>query len=318
MLLTLTASCLKGMLLPGPRSKKAKLDVLDLPNYTKDTLGLSGFNLSTDLLVGSTRARLEAIRERADRASCSCLLLIEPDPQNFGSKDEKLVLAAAQRMTNVVDAAHILGCSAASLKVEAVDDDDTLARVAKALKPIMERAEKVDINLVLAPHKGLTTKPERVTELLKKVGGFRIGTYPDFETAFETSGKKSDGAVSYLHRLTPYASAVCASTTGFGISPGKGKNATEVINPENMGDPKNASHVAYELRPLLEAVLSVGYDGPLALDYRGPGDVAAGLALSRSTILSALGADEDDDDDLDDLMDELEAEDAPDAEESEP
>ena len=156
------------------------------------------------------------------------------------------------------------------------------------------------------------------TELLKKVGGFRIGTYPDFETAFETSGKKSEGAVSYLHRLTPYASAVCASTTGFGISPGKGKNATEVINPENMGDPKNASHVAYELRPLLEAVLSVGYDGPLALDYRGPGDVAAGLALSRSTILSALGADEDDDDDLDDLMDELEAEDAPDAEESEP
>ncbi|MCX5689894.1 MAG: TIM barrel protein, partial [Planctomycetota bacterium] len=234
------------------------------------------------------------------------------------SKDEKLVLAAAQRMTNVVDAAHILGCSAASLKVEAVDDDDTLARVAKALKPIMERAEKVDINLVLAPHKGLTTKPERVTELLKKVGGFRIGTYPDFETAFEASGKKSEGAVSYLHRLTPYASAVCASTTGFGISPGKGKNATEVINPENMGDPKTASHVAYELRPLLEAVLSVGYDGPLALDYRGPGDVAAGLALSRSTILAALGADEDDEDDLDDLMDELEAEDAPDAEESEP
>ena len=200
--------------------------------------------------------------------------------------------------------------------MEAVDDDDTLLRVAKALKPIMERAEKVDINLVLSPHKGLTTKPERVTELLKKVGGFRIGTYPDFETAFETSGKKSEATISYLHRLTPYASAVCASTTGFG-SQVKGKGTPPVVNPEAMGDPKLAVHVAYELRPLLEAVLSVGYDGPLALDYRGPGDVTAGLTLSRSTILTALGANEEEDD-LDDLMDELEAEDAPDAGEREP
>jgi hypothetical protein len=306
------------MLLPGPRAKKPKLDILDLPSYTKETLGLSGFNLSTDLLVGSNRSRLQSIRERADRASCSCLLLIEPDPQNFGSKDEKLVMAAAQRMSNVVEAAHILGCSAASLKVEASDDDETLTRVAKALKPIMERAEKLDINLVLSPHKGLTVKPERVTELLKKVGGFRIGTYPDFETAFETGGKKSEAAVSYLHRLTPYAAAVCASTIGFGVI-AKGKGTPEQVQPETITDPKTALHVTYDLRPLLEAVLSVGYDGPLALDYRGAGDMVAGITLSRQTILAALGANEADDDDdeafdLDDPLDEEDpagAEDAP-------
>ncbi len=321
MLLTLTASCLKGMLLPGPRAKKPKLDLLDLPAFTRETLELSGFNLSTDLLAGANRARLDAIRERADRASCSCLLLVEPEPQHFGSRDDKLVLAAAQRMSNVIDAAHILGCSAASLKIEAADDDETLARVAKALKPIMERAEKSDINLLLAPHKGLTTKPERVTELLKKVGGFRIGTYPDFETAFETSGRKMEGAVSYLHRLTPYASVVCASTTGFGVGGKKGgKDAPSVIAPDTILDSKSAVHVAYELRPLLDAVLSVGHDSPLAIDYRGPGDVTSGLRLSRSLILSALGAGEaeDDDDPLGDIFDELDAEDGLEADDAEP
>jgi len=304
MLLTLTASCLKGLLVPGPRAKKSKLDMLDLPAFTRDTLGLSGFNLSTDLLVGANLARLEAIRERADRASCSCLLLIEPDPQNFGSKDDKVALTASERMARVVDAAQILGCSAASLRVEAVDDDDALARVATRLRPIMERAEKLDINLVLSPHKGLTTRPERVTELLKKVGGFRIGTYPDFETA---AAQKE--AVNYLHRLTPYASAVCASTTGFGVGV-KGKS---VINPkpDEIVDAKQVMHVAYELKPLVEAVISVGYDGPLALDYRGPGDVAAGIKLSRLALLTALGLDEVDDDDLD-LDDELIEEPGPD------
>ncbi len=323
MLLTLTASCLKGMLLPTGRSKKPKLEMMDLPAFTRDTLGLSGFNLSTDLLAGAGRAALEAIRERTDRASCSCLLLIEPEPQRFGARDDKHVAAATQRMTNVIDAAHLLGCSAASMKIEAPDDDETLLRVAKALKPIMDRAERNDINLALSPHPGLTHRPERVTELLKKVGGFRIGTYPDFQTAFAYGEGKPEAAVGYLHRLTPYASAVCVSTTGFGV-PGKPKGkakgpALTITDPETILEPRGSVHVEYDLRPMLDAVRSVGYDGPLALDYRGPGDVPAGLRLSRGNVLTALGADDLDaiDDELDDIMAELEAEDAADPEEDE-
>jgi hypothetical protein len=57
-------------------------------------------------------------------------------------------------------------------------------------------------------------------------------------------------------------------------------------------------HVPYELKPLVEAVRSVGYDGPLALDYRGGGDVTMGLIRSRDAILAALGmaTDEEDED----------------------
>ena len=195
------------MLLPPGKGKKPQLDLLDLPKYTRETLGLSGVNFSTDLLAGADRARLEAIRERADRSGCACLLLVEMDPQDFGSTNEANVGAATERAIRVVQAAQILGCSAASIKVKASDDDTTLARAAAALKPVVERAEKLDINLLISPHTGLTERPERVTELLKKVGGFRIGTYPDFETA-----AASKDPAAYLHRLTPYATAVCATT----------------------------------------------------------------------------------------------------------
>lgn len=285
MLLTLTASCLRSMLTSG-RGKKPKLDLLDLPTYARETLGLAGINLSTDLLVGADRARLESVRERADRASCACLLLVEADIQPFGAAQEKSSSAALDRMLRVVEAAHILGCSAAAARIEANDDDATFLRVATRLKPVMERAEKLDINLLISPAKGLTSRPERVTELLKKVGGFRIGTYPDFQTASEYKDP-----VAYMQRLTPYATAVAATTVKF-TTPSGGE-----LGEDDLDGP--FKHSPYELKPLVDAVISVGYDGPLALDYRGPGDVTMGLIRSRDAILATFGEPEDEEDDLD-------------------
>jgi hypothetical protein len=42
------------------------------------------------------------------------------------------------------------------------------------------RAEKREINLLLMPTTGLLASPEKVTEIIKAVGGFRIGVLPDF------------------------------------------------------------------------------------------------------------------------------------------
>lgn len=347
------------MLVPAGKGKKPALDMLDLPRHAREVLGLSGLTLSTDLLAGADRARLEAIRERADRAGAACLLLVEYEPQNFGSAKEADVAAAATRARKVVEAAQILGCSAAAVKVAAPDDDAALVRVAAALKPVVERAEKLDINLLISPHDGLTGKSERVTELLKKVGGFRIGTYPDFQTAAGTAKP-----VDYLHRLTPYATGVCAATVKLtdplddaalakpsrkiaepaaAAKPAKGKAKVdetkleaeeaatpggalkkgkkpapppvEVAEPEDdeiddiddeeldaeiaalMGEaldddlpPRLVAlrHEPYDLFPLVEAIAAVGYDGPLAVDYRGTGDLTEGIIKSRDTLLALI------------------------------
>ena len=347
------------MLVPAGKGKKPALDMLDLPRHAREVLGLSGLTLSTDLLAGADRSRLEAIRERADRAGAACLLLVEYDPQNFGSTKEADVAAAVTRARKVVEAAQILGCSAAAVKVAAPDDDAALVRVAAALKPVVERAEKLDINLLISPHDGLTGNSERVTELLKKVGGFRIGTYPDFQTAAGTAKP-----VDYLHRLTPYATGVCAATVKLtdplddlpppkpskkvaepaaAGKPAKGKGkvdeskleAEEAATPGGilkkgkkpapppvevaaveedeiddiddeeldaeiaalMGEaldddlpPKLVAlrHEPYDLFPLVEAIAAVGYDGPLAVDYRGTGDLTEGIIKSRDTLLALI------------------------------
>jgi hypothetical protein len=218
MLLTLNASCLRGQLLGQPGKSQPTLALADLPQHTREVLGLGGLNLTTDLLVGADRRKLEAFRERADRAGCPCLLLIEAQAQNLGTTDAAAAEAAIERMHRVIQAAQILSCTAAAMKVEAPDDDNAMQLVWQRLRKIVDRAERLELNLLISPTRGLTAKPERMTDLIKKVGGFRIGTLPDFQFAVEAAGS-DDEAVTYLRRITPYASAVLASTLDFSDPP---------------------------------------------------------------------------------------------------
>jgi sugar phosphate isomerase/epimerase len=267
MLLTLTATCLRTSLAKG-KSGKSKLDLFDLPQLTREDLGLHGINLSTDLLAGLSSDALERFRERSDKAGCASLLLIESEPQPFGDPSEATGAAAIERLAKVIQAGHLLGCSSVAVKIAAKDDTAAFQRVAERLRKAVTRAEKLDMNVLIAPVDGLTGTPERIAELLKKIGGFRVGTYPDFQTAAAASEP-----VAYLRRLAPYAAVVCASTMKFTTS---------------KEDPDTLKHAPYELKPLVNAILSVGYDGTLAIDYRGTGDAKLGVIRSREVLEGLL------------------------------
>lgn len=327
MLFTLHASCLRSLLAPADGSRP-KLALTDLPAYTKNTLGLSGLNLTTDLLAGADRARLEAIRERADKSGCACLLLIETNPLPLADPDPAVAGPAVERMKAVVRAAHILGCNSAALTLTGPATDAAQAFAVKRLKDIADPAERLDLNVLIAPTEGLTAVPEKVTEIIKKVGGFRVGTLPDF-----LSATKSKEPVAYLRRLIPYASCVTAVTIDFDVqeftpskpapkpaaAPLPGDQAAPPADPEldvedddiddaeldleleslaeELGDageeeeelPREVFvHKPFDLKPLIEAVLSVGYDGSLGIDYRGSGDVTIGISRSREALRMIL------------------------------
>lgn len=283
MLLTLTANSLRSAL-TARLGSRSRIDLLDLPAYTRQTLGLHGLNIPTDLLAGADADRLEALRDRADKAGCACLLLIEPTPQPFGSPTESRAESAAERTGRVIRAAQLLGCNAVVIRIEARDSDDVFDLTAERLRKVARVAERAEMNLLLQPwpstnkdqngggQGGLTRDPDRITALIKKIGGFRIGTYPDFETAASAEDPKQ-----YLRRLTPFASAVSASTIRFVSDSGA----------EDQPD-LPVHHEPYELVPLIEAIRSVGFDGTLAVDYRGTGDSTMGVIRSREALERAL------------------------------
>lgn len=333
MLLTLSANALRASLLPPAKGKRPKIDLLELPGFARQTLGLHGLQLTTELLAGADRARLEALRERADKAGCAVLLLSERTPQPFGTTPAAAESAHA-RMARVLEAAQLLGASAVSLAIESPNTDAAFNNVVERLKAVAERAERLDLNVLVSPGEGLTAAPDRVTDLIKRVGGFRVGTFPDFQTAAGTPDP-----AAYLRRLTPYAAALCAATVAFeeapepapakpvgtkpAAAPGTpaGDDAEDadendmfdrlaeelmlggLDDDDEDADPmaelddddepavpvrRVPKHVPYDLNTLIAAVASVGYDGPLSIDYRGEGDVTLGLERSRDALSAAL------------------------------
>ena len=289
MLLTLSATSLRSLLAKG-KAGKPKMDLMELPSYARDVLGLHGVTLTTELLAGASRARMEELRERADKAAAAVLLLYEAEPQAMGDADESIAAAAVDRLGRVIEAGHILGCNAVALRLSGKDDPETLARTAERLRKAVRRAERLELNVLIAPGEGLTAAPERVTDLIKKVGGFRVGTYPDFQAA-----ALSADPATYLRRLTPYAAVICASTIKFAVD-----KAAESEPPPTEPDPdapppppaKPPKHSPYALEPLLAAISAVGYDGTLAIEYRGTGDPTVGVKRTRQALEAVLRLDE--------------------------
>ncbi|MFN9132785.1 MAG: sugar phosphate isomerase/epimerase family protein [Phycisphaerales bacterium] len=205
MLLTLRVSALKSRIAGpiGTAASGGKMALLDVPKFAREELGVNGLILGTELLVGADRPQLQKVIEAADKAGCPCLVLMESTPQQLAHHDLDKVNAAQDRCLRVAQAAAWLGCAAFSIPLHAEDDDSDLVTAATNIRPISRRAEKLDLNLCIAPGAGLTATPDRITELLKKIGGFRVGTLPDFQAA-----AVSPDPVQYLRRLVPYASGV--------------------------------------------------------------------------------------------------------------
>lgn len=236
-------------------------DPFDLPRWAREDLDVHGLTLQTSLLSGWALDRLERFRDAADKAGAPCLLLVEDTPMPLATEDAQKADAAIERADRVLRVAHRLGCSSVAISILGVSNP-SLEVVTPRLKAVLSKAERLELNLLLGPSKGLTESPEKLTSLIRKVGGFRIGSYPDFQAA-----SQCDDPIGYLRSLSPYASAICASVQSF----------------DSKGQ-----HSAYDIKSYVTAIQSVGYEAALTLEYRGSGDASAALRAAKSLVESCL------------------------------
>jgi len=235
------------------------MTLFDLPVYAREELGLQGVNIHTKALKGWSINEIDRLRDQADKSGAPCLLLLEDLPHTLSGPQDGKAGESIDRMERVLRVANRLGCSGVSMSLnESAAGEENYDEIVERLKGLVNRAERLEINRLLAPHKGLTETPERLTELIRKVGGFRIGSFPDFEVAADT-----EDTDAYLRGLTPYASAVSISSGDFDA---KGR------------------HKGFDFLSCLETITSVGYDGTVSLEYRGSKDPTAALLASRAAI----------------------------------
>ncbi|MBX3354807.1 MAG: TIM barrel protein [Phycisphaeraceae bacterium] len=244
---------------------RSPLALSDLPGYTARELGLRGLALPTDLLAGVRLSQLDALRDAGDKDQCPCLLLVESQPLDFRAPADRA--ASIERMRKLAAAAARLGCSAIGIKPAAVTDDHAFNQTAQGIKEALSALDRMEVNVLLQPAPGLIDPPAGLTELIKKVGGFRIGSLPSFEHA-HASGETEQT----LRRLAPYAtSAILATVRGFG---------------------KGDRHEPWDLVRCVEAVRSVGYVNTLCIDFVGKGDPTKAIEQARDQMSEAILAEE--------------------------
>lgn len=264
MLLTLATRCFTGRDVPGPAGttlEAGREAVIGLPRFAIEELELRGLSVSAGMLGGWGVPDLEALRDAADKAGCPCLVLIEDEPLGFGETDVRARDAATDRLARLGAAAHRLGCSSVAIHVAGPDDERAFDRAAVAVKDAMPGLERLELNLLLAPHEGLTFDPDRLTDLIKRIGGFRIGSLPTFAHAHATGDP-----VATLRKLAPYAGAVHASVS----------KATK------------KGHSPWDLGACVEAIRSVGFANTLAIDPTGGGDPVPQVERAAAQLRSVL------------------------------
>ncbi len=252
MLLTLAVSALRD------QTSSAGKDTLkpdDIPAYVSHEFDLRGLHVHTELLAGWQLRDIDRFRDRCDKAACPCLVIIEKTPLKLADQDGMVADAAADRVSKILRVAHRLGCSSAAIRVDDPGDEDGFEVACDHLRDIVRHAERTEINLLIAPSGGLTTTGQDLADLVRKVGGFRIGSFPSFAEA-HASGDPAE----YLRLVAPYASAISAS---------------------GELDPPAISQC-------VEAISAVGFDGTLAIEPAPGKDVESRIISAKETIEAAL------------------------------
>jgi sugar phosphate isomerase/epimerase len=260
MLLTLSAGSLSTLV----SKRDSDLGLFDLPDFAIRQLELRGLNIPASMLSGFALEDLDVLRDRADKAACPCLVLFEDGSLDFANASPAKRQKAKDRVQRLAVAANRLGCNSLGLRCDAPDSEEIFDLVSSEIKEIMPQVERLELNVLIAPGEGLTDTPDRLTDLIKRIGGFRIGSLPSFAHAAGCGNP-----VEALRKLAPYAGAVQATVKGF------------------VGD---GGHVDYDLTECVHAIRSVGFVNTVAIDYVGDKDPVENIDRARQVLQEAIDA----------------------------
>ena len=94
MLLTLATRSLRTLI----SREEGVLTLFDLPEFAIKQLLLRGLNVEASMLAGRSLQDLDRLRDRADKAACPFLVLVEENPLPFAAADPERREAAADRV----------------------------------------------------------------------------------------------------------------------------------------------------------------------------------------------------------------------------
>jgi len=242
----------------NPLIKDGSQDLLEVPKLTSEKLNLRGVLIDASHLSGWTMESYDAFRNNADKVKSPCLLVRDNTPMDLlGSRE-----ASLERIQRLSIAANRLGCNAIAITPIFPENQHSMNLIVEQIRIAMQGVERLELNLLLQPCEGMLSDPDQHIEIIKQIGGFRIGALPTFEFAGATGN-----GIEALRKLAPYAGGIVADFPN-----GRGKKKIDPIEG-------------------LQAVLEVGYSNTIAINYKGKGNAIKEIKKVAEKLQSHLEGD---------------------------
>lgn len=238
-----------------------KMTNLDFPGVTRRRYGLDAVEYVNQFFKdkATDTAYLNELKKRCDDAGVRSLLIMCDGEGNLGAATAGARSEAVEKHKRWVDAARHLGCH--SIRVNAGGSgspEEASDRVSEGCSQLTEYGKSMGISIIIENHGGLSSNPDWLVGVMKKVNSPYFGTLPDFGN-FEKFNR-----YEAVRKLMPYAKGVSAKSHNFDA---------------------NGNETQTDYFRMMEIVLSAGYQGYVGIEYEGRTHTAdEGIRLTRELL----------------------------------
>ncbi len=222
-----------------------KLKQIDMPKLCRQEFDISGLELVNSFFPSPQYGYCKSLLKRAADHGVKILLIMCDGEGDMAHPDKGERRQAVRNHRKWIDVAAVLGCH--SIRCNSGSgkpgDADAIARCAESFAELVEYARGDKINVIIENHGGLSSHPESLVAVMKKVNDPLFGTLPDF-------GNFPDGVDRYeaVGAMMPYAKAVSAKCYDF----------------DAEGDETRIDYTK-----MMRIVLDSGYRGWVGIEYEG-------------------------------------------------
>jgi sugar phosphate isomerase/epimerase len=219
----------------------------DFPRVAREEFDIDAIELVNQLMEGHDAESIAALKRQAGDCGVRVLLIMCDDEGDLSDLDRAARLTAARNHFKWVDAAAALGAAAIRVNTGGEGrplDAEAVCRCAEACREIIEFAAPRNIAVLIENHGGLSSRVDRILDLMRAVDHPLFGTLPDF-------GNFPPGVDRYdaVQQMMPYARAVSAKCLDF--------------------DEQSGAETTIDFPRMIAIVRGAGYRGPIGIEYEG-------------------------------------------------